>query len=136
MSARNNKGPVLRISPSGLSENNDVIETALTGIISDAEVADLNSDGSPEIYVYIQSPNHPSQLVAYSSNKIYLPPITDNKKAVTGFNGNDEFRVVESRLIRRFPLQAPSKNKTRQIQYKLVPGEASWLLKVDKIVDY
>jgi hypothetical protein len=25
---------------------------------------------------------------------------------------------------------------TRQIQYKLVPGEAGWSLKVDRVVDY
>ncbi len=56
--------------------------------------------------------------------------------------GHDEFRVVENRLVRRFPLYAEGDTNasasagTRQLQYRLVAGEAGWLLEVDKVVDY
>jgi hypothetical protein len=44
--------------------------------------------------------------------------------------------------VQRFPLYAegdtnaaPS-GKTRQLQYKLVPGEAGWKFKLDRTVDF
>ncbi len=80
-----------------------------------------------------------SSLLAYSVNnglsmsEIYLAPLSHDKKAFDKYEGNDEFRVVENTLIRRFPIKD---NKTKQIQYKLVAGEASWQLKIDKIMEY
>jgi hypothetical protein len=49
--------------------------------------------------------------------------------------------VVEGILGRRFPIHddsAPFKptGKMRQVQYKLHTGEAGWLLKVDKMVEF
>ena len=115
-----------------------------------AEIADLNVDGSPEIYVYVQSAGSGSyaSLVAYSATKkkslsqIYLPPITGDAKAAKGYMGHDEFRVVESTLVRRFPVyrdgdtNAKPTGGTRQIQYKLAAGEAGWYLRPDKVVEY
>jgi hypothetical protein len=86
--------------------------------------------------------------VAYSANRrrslseIYLAPITDDATASRGYMGHDEFAVVESTLVRRFPVYkegdtnaAPS-GGVRQLQYKLTPGEATWVLKLDRTVDY
>lgn len=56
--------------------------------------------------------------------------------------GHDEFAVVENVLARRFSIYKEEDNnaqptgKTRQIQYKLVPGEAGWLLKIDKVTGF
>lgn len=50
--------------------------------------------------------------------------------------------VVESTFVRRFPLHgkggdpATPTGKTRQLQYKLGHGEASWVLKLDKMIEY
>ena len=82
------------------------------GQVVEAEVADLDADGSPEIYVYVQSAGSGSygSLVAFAANKkkslsdIYLPPIADDPKASKGYMGHDEFRVVENTLVRRFPV--------------------------------
>jgi hypothetical protein len=66
----------------------------------------------------------------------------DNPAAKKGYMGHDQFAVVESTLMRRFPVyrQADTNaNPTggmRQLQYKLIPGEAGWILKVDKVVEY
>ena len=73
----------LTIKPSGLTIDNSVIEQEIEGIVSGAEIADINSDGSPEIYVYVTSDGSGSygDLVAYSSNNkksisvIYLAPL-------------------------------------------------------------
>ena len=74
-------------------------------------MADLNGDGSPEIYVYVSSAGSGSyaSLVAYGANSkkslspIHLPDLSDDKKNSRGYMGHDEFRVVENSLVRRFP---------------------------------
>ena len=140
----------LHIVPTGLEIDNSPIEQMIDGTVIDAEVADLNMDGSPEIYVYVTSAGNGSygSLVAYSANRlkslsgIYLPPITEEKQASIGYMGHDEFAVVESVLVQRFPVyrdtdtNAKPTGGTRQVQYKLFPGEAGWILKVDKVVEY
>ncbi len=134
----------LTITPSGLSIVNDVIKQEIDGSVSGAEIADLNSDGSPEIYVYVNSAGSGSygSLVAYSANNkkslsgIYMAPLEDDKKNSVGYMGHDEFAVVESSFARRFPIykkediNANPTGGTRQLQYKLVPGEATWQLKL------
>jgi hypothetical protein len=140
----------LEIVPSGLEIDNRPITREIDGTVTGAEVADLNTDGSPEIYVYVTSAGSGSygSLVAYSANKrkslseIYLPPLSENKAAAQAYMGHDEFAVVESTLVRRFPIYKPGDSNskptggTRQLQYKLVPGEATWILRLDRIVEY
>jgi hypothetical protein len=50
----------LSIAPSGLEIDNAVVLKKVDGAITGAEVADLNVDGSPEIYVYVRSAGSPS----------------------------------------------------------------------------
>lgn len=140
----------LRIVPSGLEIDNSPIVRTIDGTVTDAQVADLNSDGSPEIYVYVTSAGSGSygSLVAYSANRrkslseIYLPPITQNVRASKGYMGHDEFGVSDAALVRRFPvyretdINAQPTGGRRRIEYKLVAGEAGWILKLDKIGEY
>ncbi len=149
-SANNGSINELSIVPSGLATDNTPIVRSIDGQVTRAEVADLNVDGSPELYVYIRSAGSGSygSLVAYSANKrkslseIFLPPITDDAKAAKGYQGHDDFAVVERTLVRRFPVykdgdsNAAPTGGVRQLQYKLRQGEASWVLKVDRVVEY
>jgi hypothetical protein len=56
--------------------------------------------------------------------------------------GHDEFAVVEGTLVQRFPLyregdaNARPTGKIRQLQYKLKAGEAGWVLRLDRSVEY
>lgn len=139
----------LRITPKGLESDNSAITTEIDGSLTGAEVADLNADGSPEIYVYVQSAGSGSyaSLVAYAANnkksltQIHLPPLADDPKLSKGYMGHDEFAVVENSLARRFPLYNPGDSnskptgKTRQIEYKLEAGEAGWILRIKKSTD-
>jgi hypothetical protein len=140
----------LTLTPSGLAEDNRAVSVSVTGTVRFAELADLNADGSPEIYISLAGPGPESrgQLIAYSANRrkslsdIFLPPLEDSPGATKGYRGRDEFRVVENTLVRRFPVfrdgDAPGQptGGTRQLQYKLHAGEAGWVLRVDKVVDY
>lgn len=134
------------VTPSGLEIDNREQVAPIEGLVTAAEVADLNSDGSPEIYVYLREPGPEGRgrVVAWSTNRkksmsdIYLaePPADDPKMA--GYAGRDEFAVVETVLARRFPIAGAKDGepKTRQFQYKLIPGEASWQLVLDKVVEF
>jgi hypothetical protein len=143
-------GNKLRIAPAGLQADNRPISRPVDGIVIGAEVADINADKSPEIYIYVREPGPQARgsLVAYSANRkkslseIYLPPLAEHKGANAGYNGHDEMAVVEGMFAHRFPIfgkggdSSSPTGKTRQLQYKLVPGEAGWMLKLDKMVEY
>jgi hypothetical protein len=140
----------LNIVPTGLTIDNTPIVRTIDGTVTGAEVADLNVDGSPEIYIYVTSAGSGSygSLVAYSANRrkslseIHLPSLAKNKKAAQGYMGHDEFAVIESVLARRFPIyrntdtNAKPTGGMRQLHYKLFRGEAGWVLRVDRVVEY
>ena len=140
----------LSIVPAGLSIDNQAITQSVDGQVVGAEVADLDANGSPELYVYVRSVGSGSygSLAAYAANNrkslsaIVLPAVVENQTLAKGYMGHDEFAVVENRLVQRFPIYLDSDTNarptggTRQIQYKLVPGEAGWLLAVDRVDEY
>ena len=149
-SANNGSVNHLKIVPSGLAIDNAVIVREIDGQVTRAEVADLNADGSPELYVYVRSAGSGSHgsLVAFSANhrkslsEIVLPAMADTPAAARGYLGHDDFAVVEQTLVRRFPVyrdgdpnSAPS-GGVRQLQYKLRQGEATWQLMLDRVVEY
>ena len=74
--------------------------------VSRIEVADINADGSPKLYVY-GFDGSTQTLLAWSANKkkslsqISLPELGENAK---GHRGGDEFAVLEGILGRRFPI--------------------------------
>jgi len=117
------------------------ITQTVNGTVIGAEVADLNSNSLPEIYIYVQSAGTGSygDLVAYSVinhnelSPIYLQELTG--APAKGYQGHDEFSVVEGCLVRRFPIYKPADSNAkatgglRQICYKLQNGEASWILR-------
>ena len=140
----------LTITPSGLEVVNRVMKQEIDGRVVGAEIADINADGSPEIYVYINSDGSGSygSLVAYSANNkkslsgIYLPLLEHDKKNSVGYMGHDEFTVIENSFARRFPVYNEGdanccpKGGTRQLEYKLFAGEASWQLKLVNSTTY
>jgi hypothetical protein len=141
-------GNTLRIVPSGLKKDNSPIERTIDGVVTGADVGDINVDKSPEIYVYVKAKDTTTSLIAYSANKkkslseIYLPPFTDDPKLAKGYRGHSEIALVENTVVQRFPIykDGDSDGKpsggTRQMQYKLKKGEASWVLRLDKTIEY
>jgi hypothetical protein len=140
----------LKIVPSGLAIDNTPVVRTLDGQVVRAEVADLNADGSPEIYVFVRSAGSGSygSLMAFNANErkslsdIFIAPLTEHPTAAKGYSGHDEFAVVERRLVRRFPVYRPGdtnaapKGGMRQLQYRLTHVEASWRLEIDRVVEF
>mgnify|MGYP001555176601 CR=1 FL=1 len=140
----------LSIQPEGLEIDNQGVTIEIDGAVVNAEIEDLNSDGSPELLIYTVSAGSGSygNVIGYSVNngksmsQIYFPEISENSEASKGYMGHDEFAIVETSLMRRFPVyKAGDSNSnptggTRQIEYKLKDGEASRLFVIDKVSEY
>ena len=119
-------------------------------LVINAEVEDLNSDGSPDLFVFTSSVGSGSygNVYAFSVNnmksmsQVYFPPTSENNEINEGYMGHDEFTLVENRLGQRFPIykegdtNANPTGGKRQILYKLVEGEAMRKLEVDQILDF
>lgn len=140
----------LTIVPAGLAIDNSTIDREIDGTVAGMEIADINNDGSPEIYIFVTSAGSGSygHLIAYSANnrkslsEIYLPPITDDPDNSKGYMGHDEFTVIENSLARRFSIykEGDTNGKPtggiRQLQYKLIAGEAAWKLQLVKSTSF
>ncbi len=147
-SANESGAGALKIIVEGLKEKAAPIEKPIDGTVVDAEIEDLDANGFPEIYVYTQSAGSGSYgaAIGYASNRnismseIYLPELS--KRDARGYQGHDEFHLVEQYLVRRFPIyrkgdtNAKATGGLRQIQYRLRPGEAGWILRRTKALDF
>jgi len=136
----------LSIRPVGLEIDNRPVTHKIDGTVINAEIGDLNNDTYPEVLVYIASgSNKYGSVIGYSVNngksmsQMYIPKVS---KASEGYAGHDEFAIVESTLVQRFPIyevgaaNPKPTGKTRQFQYKLKEGEAMRQLTVDKVMEY
>ena len=138
----------LTITTSGAKPALKPIRQTVNGQVVGAEVADLNGNGLPEIYVFVQGAGSGSygELVAYAAIKgselspIYLQELSG--APAQGYQGHDQFRVVESCLVRRFPIYKPGDSNAkatgglRQICYKLKAGEAGWILRPTSVLQF
>lgn len=134
------------VSTAGLETDNSAWSQEVDGIVTGAEVADLDVDGSPEVYVYVKSTgaDEKGSVVAYVANNrkslsmAFMAPLSDTPGAADGYRGRDEFAVLEGVLGRRFPIPdeagAPT-GRIRQLQYTLNAGEAGWILKADTVLE-
>lgn len=140
----------MTITTSGLEiqEYNETFDITGSRIVN-AEVEDLNSDGSPELLIFTQSDGSGSygEVYAFSVNnlksmsQVYFPPLAENKQLNKGYMGHDEFAIVETKLVQRFPKykdgdsNANPSGGLRQVSYKLVDGEASRRFEVVSVTD-
>lgn len=131
----------LRVAPKGLTVDNAVQERTIQGRVESAAVADINRDGSPELYVVVrgEEPRAEGSLVAFSANRrkslsdIAVPALDDTPGAAAGYRGHDRFSVAGGVVVRRFPVYRDGEpddrpSGQRRIVYRLKAGEASWQL--------
>lgn len=136
----------LTITPRSGQRSFKPITKTVDGRVVGAEVAELNSDSLPEIYVQSAGSGSYGQLVAYTVvdgdqlSPIYLQDLTG--APAKGYQVHDEFSVVEGCLVRRFPIYKPGDSNAkatgglRQICYQLQNGEASWLLRPTSVLQF
>lgn len=137
----------MSISLIGFDEHPGDINLDIKGRITKAEIDDLNRDGLPDLIIYIFTADKKGSVFAIACQEkktvvpIIFPDIMDDEKLKVGYNGNDEFKLMNGILMRRFPVMNTTDSTkastiTRQILYKVVAGEGgSFKFKVDRNVD-
>jgi len=136
----------LTLSSMGLENSDgDPIIYSIDGEVVDAEIEDLNSDGSPEVVVYTRTGENKYGNVfgvsvnsGLSMSSFYFTPTAENPEINEGYNGQDEFTLIETNLVQRFPIYEKGEptGKTRQVTYKLVNGETSRQFRVKNVTEY
>jgi hypothetical protein len=148
--ANDSSAGTVTIVPSGLTVTNDTITQEIDGTVVSAEVADLDVNGWPELYVFTRSAGSGSygSVIGQAVNNgkslsaIFLPDIAEDAKLAQGYMGHDEFAIVENTLARRFPIYAPGdtnaapSGKMRQVSYALAAGEAGWVLRTRDVTEF
>jgi hypothetical protein len=138
----------LTITTTGAKPPIKPIRQTVNGQVIGAAVADLNSNGLPEIYVFVEGAGSGSygELVGYAVTKgkdlspIALPELSG--ALAKGYQGHDQFEVVEGCLVRHFPIYKPGDSNAkatggeRQICYKLKAGEASLILRPTSVLKF
>ncbi len=128
-----NESGAVRQSVLEVSRDNSHLITLrqkVDGFIVDADTADLDQDGSPEIYFYCCTYGSGSfgkvygfQFFPNSFDAIKCEPLT--KSQAKGYMGHDSFKIEFGSLMRRFPLylagdsNAQPSGGTRLVRYKL-----------------
>jgi len=138
----------LTLAPSGLRADNSPVTRGVEGLVTRAELNDIDGDGAPELLVWLVRPGSGfyGSVIAYSTNRrkslseIWIAPPEPGDLA--GYRGQDEFEVVQHTFVRRFPVFRAGDTKTmptggiRQFQYRLRKGESGWKLQLDRVVTY
>ncbi|MGB4769928.1 MAG: hypothetical protein WBP58_00620 [Chitinophagaceae bacterium] len=132
------------IVPAGFTASNDGIQLDVEGQVVKVEVADISGDNSPELLVVTKDAGNHGHAYVFSGNnnksvsQVNIEDATSTKGAMDGYNGEDEYALVETVFARRFPVyeSGAKTGKTRQIQFKLRNGEAMKQLKVDKVTTF
>ncbi len=131
----------ITITPVGFTNSARDVSFEVKGKIKKVEVDDLNNDLFPDLvlYVYPQGDKEKGTVIGIASEKnesltgILFPDIVDDPKLRTGYQGYDQFMLMEGTLMRRFPVYtadsvgAKPTGMYKQVQYTVVPGERGGL---------
>lgn len=142
-SIEKNGATQLSISTFGLPNEFNETQNINNQIVVNAEVDDLDADGSPELVVFTKDSSNKENVYAYSVNNkksmsaVYFQPTVENNKINAGYKGQDKFTLMEGNLVQRFPVfeNNVETKKIRQVTYKLLNGEASKKFEVSKQTD-
>ena len=130
---------VVSVKPIGFKNESRDVSLELRGRVVSAEIDDLNQDSYPDMIIYVLEPSGKTTLFCISSKEneslqpIYFPDITNDMQLSKGYRGQDEYKLVEGILFRKFPIfdadttiKIPTK-KMRQIMYRVVTGDRGML---------
>ncbi|GAA4403211.1 hypothetical protein GCM10023187_19080 [Nibrella viscosa] len=109
------------------------------GIVVDAEIADLDNNRFPELYIYTTSYGSGSFGNVYgwqflASNKGDIFPVNWESIAVNGYMGHDSIWVQKPYLFRKFPIYLPGDSNaeptggSRTLRYRLQKMDEDYVL--------
>ncbi len=123
----------LTVRPIGFDGSARELNFPLRGRVLKAELDDLNSDGYPDLVLYIYTDSAAVFETVYAflsqANKsvtgCVLPDAMMDGKINTGYKGHDQFILMEGYLLQKFPIYKPGDDKdkptggTRVVLYQL-----------------
>ena len=129
----------LSVRPVGFDNAAREANFIIRGRVEKAEIDDLNSDGYPDLVLYVYSDSSAifGTVWAFVSkaNKSFtgcaLPDPMLDGKINEGYKGHDQFSLMEGYLLEKFPIYKTGDDKdkpsggTRVILYQLVPDEGA-----------
>ena len=139
----------LSVRPVGMDNEAKEMDFMIRGRVTKAEIDDLNSDGYPDLvlYIYMDSSAVYGTVYAFISkaNKAIVPcflpdPVMDGQ-INEGYKGHDQFSLMEGYLLEKFPIYKTGDDKdkpsggTRAILYQCVPDEGD-RFKFQKVRNY
>ena len=127
----------IAIRPVGMETDVRPLDFPLKGRLYATQVDDLNSDGYPDLLLYIYTDSNAIHGTVYcllsEANKslvpCYLPDISYDPKVNKGYKGYDKFTLLEGTLLQQFPVYNPDDEKekptggTRTLMYQVTKGE-------------
>ena len=138
----------ITVTPKGFSEVNNPLKMEESDPFDYALVADVNSDGFDELYIITRGAGSGSyaKVYGFSSNKdksvtpIYVPELSDKDFVhfFPNYMGHDTFYIEENKLMRKYKQykkedeQCCPTGEMKFLEYQLKPGEASWILELEK----
>ncbi|MDB4583083.1 hypothetical protein N9164_08020 [Draconibacterium sp.] len=120
--------------------------------VKEVFVTDLDKNGYEEIYLVTQSAGSGSYSNIYgiasnndrSATPVYVPVISEKQMEkgglFEGYMGHNNFYLEQEKLINAFPVykkddtNAHPTGGNRKIEYRLVAGEAGWILEAFQLI--
>ena len=143
----------LKVTTMGFTAVNNEHDFGTVDPLSKVFLADLDRNGYEELYIITQSVGSGSYSSIYglASNKdksatpIYVRPISEEQRAkgnfFEGYMGHNSFELKNGKLLNSFPIykkddpNASPSGGTRTVEYRLIAGEAGWILEAYKTID-
>ena len=138
----------ITVTPKDFPNSTDSWEIEGADPLTDSFTADLDKNGFEELYLVTRSVGSGSyaRIYGYASNRdisvtpIYVPEPYETDLAeggvFYGYMGHDSIFMDEGRLYRKFPIYREGDENCcptggdRRLEYELIMGEASWILRV------
>lgn len=130
----------LVIFSKGLEVRNDTFQIEIEGIVNKAEIADINQDGYPEVYVFTQQKEaeEKGNVYVFTSyrNRSYGQAFLREQPRANNLNAEaittDKYDLENDQLVRKIGNSSEgdqvNNNQRQTIIYTLKAGEASYQL--------
>lgn len=129
----------LVIYSQGLESRNDTFQIEVNGFVHNAQLADINADGFPEVYVFTQQKEEKEKGDVYiftsyrnrSYGQAFLQQLPEANTLMPQQTSVDHFALEEGQLIRKVAAGTEGQDAataTKEIVYELKSGEASYQL--------
>ncbi|MDR3711406.1 MAG: hypothetical protein P4L51_01220 [Puia sp.] len=110
----------LIIRPIGFDNQARDLDFMIRGRVGKSEILDLNSDGYPDLVLYIYNDSNAVYGTIYAflseANKsivaCMLPDLMLNGKVNTGYKGHDQFALIGNYLQQKFPIYKTDDGKS------------------------